>query len=269
MTFRTVRATADGAIGELVLDRPRSLNAMSYELLGELIAAARWFDEQPAIKSVLIRGEGRAFCAGADLAAVSAGDTPGAPARVEDSKDDEEERRQALDIGRRMAEAIGNMRAVTVVAIHGHCVGGGVVLASACDIRLAAEGTRFCIPEVDIGIPLSWSGIPRLVREIGPAMTKELVLTCRAFDAREAKEIRLLNRVVPADVLLEQAREVVAKLASQPAYSLTFTKRHINAVAEEAGSTAHSFWESEMLLGAMRDQDSRDTTMRYLQRRAR
>jgi enoyl-CoA hydratase/carnithine racemase len=269
MTFRTLRASVDGAIGELVLDRPGVLNALSHESLGELVDAARWFDEKPAIKAVLIRGEGRAFCAGADLGSVAAGGVPGAAPRDESSKDDEEARRQALDIGRRMAEAIGNMRAMTVVAIHGHCVGGGVVLASACDIRLAAEGTRFCIPEVDLGIPLSWSGIPRLVREIGPAMTKELVLTCRAFDAREAKEIRFLNRVVPAHELLEQAREVVAKLATQPAYSLTLTKRHINAVAEEAGSTSHSFWESEMLLGAMRDQDSRDATTRYLQRRAR
>ena len=68
---------------------------------------------------------------------------------------------------------------------------------------------------------------------------------------------------------VDQAREVVAKLADQPAYSLTLTKRHINAVAEEAGSTAHSFWESEILLGAMRDQDSRDTTKRYIERRVR
>lgn len=269
MTFRTLRVSADSAVGELVLDRPRSLNAMSHELLGELVTAARWFDDQPAVKSVLIRGEGRAFCAGADLGSAAVGGIPGAPASEENAKDDEEARRQALDIGRRMAEAIANMRAVTVVAIHGHCVGGGVVLASACDIRIAAEGTRFRIPEVDLGIPLSWSGIPRLVREIGPAMTKELVLTCRPFDAREAKEIRFLNRVVPAEELLVQAREVVAKLASQPAYSLTFTKRHVNAVAEEAGSTAHSFWESEMLLGAMRDQDSRDTAKRYLQSRVR
>jgi enoyl-CoA hydratase/carnithine racemase len=78
-----------------------------------------------------------------------------------------------------------------------------------------------------------------------------------------------LNRVVPAEELLEQAREIVAKLAAQPAYSLTLTKRHVNAVAEEAGSTGHSFWESEMLLGAMRDQDSRETTIRYLQNRLR
>lgn len=272
MTFRTLRASVDGAIGELVLDRPRSLNAMSHELLGELVDAARWFDQQPAIKAVLIRGEGRAFCAGADLASAVGGGAPGAPPQVgvaENSKDDEEARRQALDIGRRMAEAIGNMRAVTVVAIHGHCVGGGVVLASACDIRIAAEDTRFRIPEVDLGIPLSWSGIPRLVREIGPAMTKELVLTCRPFDAREAKEIHFLNRVVPPEELLDRAREVVAKLATQPAYSLTLTKRHVNAVAEEAGSTVHSFWESEMLLGAMRDQDSRETTIRYLQSRVR
>ena len=70
------------------------------------------------------------------------------------------------------------MRALTIARIQGWCVGGGLVLAAACDLRLAADTARFSIPEVDLGIPLAWGGIPRLVREIGPALTKELVLTC-------------------------------------------------------------------------------------------
>ena len=70
-----------------------------------------------------------------------------------------------------MAEALTATQAVTIAAIHGHCVGGGVVLAAACDLRVVAEDVRFVIPEVDLGIPLAWGGIPRLVREIGPAAT--------------------------------------------------------------------------------------------------
>src|SRR5438128_2588372 len=105
----TLRAEADGAIGRLVLDRPAKLNALSPQLLSELVAAARWFDELPEVKVVVVRGEGRAFTAGADIGGMSAdGNASG---------------REATDLGRRMAEAVGGMRAMTIAAIHGHCVG--------------------------------------------------------------------------------------------------------------------------------------------------
>ena len=254
--LETLRAGADGAIGSLVLDRPAKLNAMSRRMLSELVAAARWFDAQADVKVVVVRGEGRAFTGGADITAMGPADDGTDAAR-----------REATDLGRRMAEAVGDMRAMTIAAIHGHCVGGGVVLATACDLRIAAEGTRFAIPEVDLGIPLTWSGIPRLVRELGPALTKELVLLCRPFDAAEAHAMRFVNRVVPAEELEAEAARWAEKLASQPAYSLTLTKRHVNAVAEEAGSTAHSFREAETLLEALRDEESLAAMAAYLQRR--
>ena len=126
-----------------------------------------------------MRGNGRAFTAGADLAAFTDG------GGVD---------RAGTDAGRVMAEAITAMQAVTVAAIHGHCVGGGVVLAATCDLRVAAEDVRFVIPEVDLGIPLAWGGIPRLVREVGPAATRDLVMTCRPFGAAEAQALGFVNR---------------------------------------------------------------------------
>jgi|tagenome__1003787_1003787.scaffolds.fasta_scaffold20969262_3 enoyl-CoA hydratase/carnithine racemase len=255
--LETLRAGADRAIGSIVLDRPQKLNAMSRGMLSELAVAAEWFDAQRDVKVVVVRGEGRAFTGGADLTGMG-------PA--EDGSDGGG--REAIDLGRRMAEAVCDMRALTIAAIHGHCVGGGVVLATACDLRIAAEGTRFSIPEVDLGVPLTWSGIPRLVRELGPALTKELVLLCRPFDASEAHAMRFVNRVVPLDDLQDEATRWAEKLASQPAYALTLTKRHVNAVAEEAGSTAHSFREAETLLEALRDEESLAAMAAYLQRRA-
>ena len=83
--------------------------------------------------------------------------------------------------------------------MHGWCVGGGLVLAAVCDLRVAGRSARFSIPEVELGIPLAWGGIPRLVREIGPALTKELVMTCREFGPDEAKAAGFLNRVVDDD----------------------------------------------------------------------
>jgi enoyl-CoA hydratase/carnithine racemase len=257
--LETVKATADGPVGSLILDRPRKLNALSHRMLEELITAAHWFDDSSHVKAVIVRGAGRAFCGGADLSGIGPGDGNGSDAASP---------RRNIDLGRRMADAIGSMRPMTVAAIQGHCVGGGVVLATACDLRIAADDARFTIPEVDLGIPLTWSGIPRLVRELGPAITKELVLTCRPFDAHEARAIRFVNRVVPPGELEAEAARVAEKLASQPAYSLELTKRHVNAVAEEAGSTAHSFREAETLLEALRDDESLATMARYLAARA-
>lgn len=253
----TLLVSAEGAIGRMTLNRPEKLNALSGELLNELILASEWFSESTGVKVVLVSGAGRAFCAGADLTAFgAAGQDP-----------TEDERRDAADLGRRMADAVTGMRPMTIAAIQGHCVGGGLVLAAACDLRIAAEDTRFSIPEVDLGIPLAWGGIPRLVREIGPAATKELVLTCREFGATEAKQLGFLNRVVDPDRLEGQAWELAEKLASQPSYSLELTKRHVNEVAEESGSTAASKADADSLLGALSDQESLAKMGEYLARR--
>ncbi len=260
--FETLRVEADGRIGRLVLDRPARLNALSPETLGELIDAAHWFDARSEVRVVIVRGEGRAFCAGFDLG--------GMRSRGDAAQPTEDHSRahphDPLDLGRRMADAVTDMRALTVAAIQGHCVGGGVVLAAACDLRVAACSARFSIPEVDLGLPLAWGGIPRLVRELGPAVTKELVLTCRPFDAREARALRFVNEVVDDSELDDAVDRVAAKLASQPAYALTQTKRQVNAVAEEIGSTEQSFRDAQTLRGALEDHESQQAMRRYLER---
>ena len=163
-----------------------------------------------------------------------------------------------------MAEALTGTRPMTIARIQGHCIGGGLVIASACDLRVAAEDASFSIPEVDLGIPLAWGGIPRLVREIGPAATKELVLTCRRFGAGEAKELGFLNRVVSPERLGSEVDGLAGKLAGQPAYSLELTKRHVNEVAEESGSTANSIEDARFLIGALEDPESLAKMSSYL-----
>jgi enoyl-CoA hydratase/carnithine racemase len=256
--FADLRVSAAGPIGRLVLDRPQKLNALSPTLLESLIGAAGWFSSQRDVKVVIVRGEGRAFCAGADLTGI---------ATRAGGSDVIESARAAADVGRRMAEAVSGMRPLTVAAIQGHCVGGGVVLAAACDLRVAASNAVFSIPEVDLGIPLAWGGIPRLVRELGPAVTKELVLTCRPFDAEEARALGFANRVVSESALEGAAEELAARLAEQPAYSLELTKRHVNEVAEEAGSTAGAFRDADALARAVVDQESLERMGRYLAER--
>lgn len=254
-TLRLVHR-ADEPVATLLLNRPERLNALSRDLLREIVVACRWLDETAVIKAVVVRGEGRAFSAGFDL------DDFSSPAMDASPRDN-------ADLGRVAAEALTDCRPLTVAALHGHVVGGGLVLAAACDIRFAAHEVRFSIPEVDLGIPLTWGGIPRMVRELGPAVTKELVLTCRPFDADEAKALRFLNRVVPSDQLVAEAEAMAAALASKPTFSLRATKTHVNAVMEEIAGTRRNANDADTLAAALADQESRDHGRRYLKSKHR
>lgn len=254
MDAKTLTITVDGPLATITLDRPAKLNPLGPETLRELIEAAAWLDAQSAVTVVVVTGAGRAFSAGADLAAFGA-DEAGAGAMAT---------REGADLGRQMADAVEAMRAITVARIHGHCVGGGVVLASACDLRVAAESARFAIPEVALGIPLTWGGIPRLVREIGPSMTKELVLTCRPFDAAEARTIGLVNRVVPDDDLDDEVARLTEVLVSRSPFTLEATKRRVDAVSESMVGTAGAWADADAMVTARRDPASRDAAARYL-----
>ncbi len=247
--FETIVATVDGDRGSLQLNRPDKLNPLSAHTLHEIEQAARWFDEHHDLKVLVVSGAGRAFSAGADLNAF----TQAAPM----------EERQ---IGWRMARALDEMRAVTVARLHGWCVGGGVVVAAGCDLRVAADTARFSIPEVEIGIPLAWGGIPRLVREIGPALTKELVMTCRPFDAAEAKAAGFLNRVVPEERLDDEVEALVQVLLAKPKLALLETKAHVNAVTESMVGTGRSWADADGLFAGLRDEEGRAAALAYAER---
>lgn len=247
--FTTLRTEVDGRIGRLTLSQPDQLNPLGTTALEEIAAAARWFDGTEA-SIVIVTGEGRAFSSGFDLREFAGG-------------------RGSADAGRLMAEALDAMRALTIAAVKGHCVGGGVVLAGACDLRVAADDTRFSIPEVDLGIPLAWGGIPRLVREIGPALTRELVLTCRPFDAEEARAIGFVNRVVPRADLEAAVDELAAQLARKAPSVVATTKRQVNEALEQMASTQGAWADAIALGAALADPDARAAARDYLAARGK
>ncbi len=254
MPFATIEVDATGPRGSITLNRPEKLNPLSTQTLEELVAAAELLDSHDQVKVVVVSGRGRAFSAGADVSSFATAELSSL------------QMRRAADAGRLMAEAIESMHAVTIASIHGHCVGGGVVLAAACDLRLAAAGTRLSIPEVDLGIPLAWGGIPRLVREIGPAATKELVLSCRPFDAQEALRLGFLNRVLADEDLAAGVAALAAELSGKSAMTLSATKLAVNAAAAELVSTAGSWSDADALLSALADPESREAARAYLER---
>ena len=252
--FETLVVEVEGRIGRVTMNRPEKLNALSRQLMSEIVELGAWLKHREDIRVMIFSGAGRSFCAGFDLndfSSASDGETP----------------RQAADLGRLATNALTDVPQLTIAAVHGHCVGGGVVFVAACDLRVATNETTFIIPEVDLGIPLAWGGIPRLVREIGPALTKELVLTCRPFGADEAKSIGFINQVVPPGDLETTVTELAENLASKTLYSLHSTKQQVNAVMEEIAGTGRSAGDADMLVYAMRDPESREATARYLAQR--
>ena len=168
-----------------------------------------------------------------------------------------------------MADALENMRPLAIAAIHGWCVGGAVVLAAACDLRIASDDARFSIPEVDLGIPLAWGGIPRLVREIGPALAKELVITCREFTPEEAASAGFLNRVVPATSLQSEVDALAQSIAAKSMLPLALTKRHVNAVTAQSIGVMRSWSDADSLLMAFSDPECDEVRNRYLAARGR
>ena len=255
--FSTLRAEVDGRVGRLTLTQPAKLNPLGTVPLREIAEAARWFDATDA-SIVVVTGEGRAFSSGFDLREFAGSGSETATSS-----------REQADLGRSMAEAMERMSALTIAAIKGPCVGGGVVLAGVCDLRIAADDTVFSIPEVDLGIPLAWGGIPRLVREIGPALTRELVLTCRPFSPEEALRIGFINRIVPRAELESVVDELAAQLATKAPSVVRATKRQVNEALEDVASTAGSWADADQLGAAMRDPDARAAARAYLASRAK
>ncbi len=251
--FETLQVEVTDRIGAIWLNRPQRLNPLSVQTLDELAQAARWMDTQEEVRVVVVGGRGRAFSAGADLDGFPAAGDAGV--------------RAAADCGRLMAEALENMRALSIARIQGWCVGGGLVLAAACDLRIASEEARFSIPEIDLVIPLAWGGIPRLVREIGPALTKELVITCREFSPAEALSSGFLNRVVAAGELDDAVRELAQQVAAKPLLPVMATKRHVNAVTSQMVGTARAWSDADGLLTGLHDAECEASRQAYVKAR--
>lgn len=251
-SFPHLDVALDGPVARVTLDRPEVLNALSVPLLDSLVAACGWLQTREDCRVVVLAGAGRSFSAGADLATMEhlLGDPAGA--------------RAAADAGDRAASAMEALDAITIARIQGRCVGGGVVLALTCDLRVAADTARFSIPEVDLGIPLAWGGIPRLLREVPPAVARDLVLTCREFDAAEAHHLGVVSRIVPDAELDATVDGLASELAQKSRLPVRAT---LDAVRATLGIGAPVGWsDADSLLSAVRDPESQAAARGYLER---
>lgn len=240
------------SIATITLDRPSRRNALTISMLRALEAATGTVAASEA-RVVILRGTGKSFTAGMDLSTFTSGPLIDA---------DPDRRYDAAHLGRAAVEALASIPQVSIGALHGHVVGGGVVLAAACDLRIADEATAFSIPEIDVGIPLAWGGLARLVGEIGPSRTKEVVMTGRRFTAHEAHSWGLVTTVVAHGSALESATEIAATIAGKARFPITITKRHVAEIV--AGDATRD--DALGLIAAIEDPESADKRAEYLAR---
>jgi len=183
-----------GASAVVRMNRPEKQNALSRELFEAIDAAIAGLDDDPTVRGIVLTGNEKVFSTGGDLKEALA------IRSVEDT-------RKWLDLFRRVNERIESIGKPVVAAIHGYCVTGGLEMALACDIRVAASTAQFGITSSRIGTVAGAGGTQRMARLIGPEWTKELLFSGEFIDAETALRIRLVSEVVPAERVITRAPE--------------------------------------------------------------
>jgi len=240
--FQHILLRTDGRLATVQLHRPAARNAMSVALMRELTQAAQQLAERSDIDAVLLTGDGTCFTAGADLK-----DRAG----WADETLSFVERREVAGVGWRLCKAWEELPQVTIVAIEGYAVGGGLALAVACDWRVVAEDAFLSLPEIALGIPLTWGAIPRLTALVGPARAKRLTILCERLAAADALAMGLVDQVTPPGGALAGATALAQQVLAMPAAAVRMSKATVNAVATAGHLAAgHMGLDQLMLAGA-------------------
>jgi len=243
--MQTISYEQVGAVGWLRLNRPDRLNAMTIEMWDELAKLGESLGDDASLRGLVVMGEGRAFSSGIDLEHLLAGGGgnlfseagKGSP-QLADSPT------SGLGMEDKLVTRIGDLQEAytwladapypTIAALRGYALGGGMQLALACDIRIAARGTKMALPEHKYGILPDLGGTYWLPRIVGPAKAKELIFTAGSIDADEALRIGLVNRVVEDGELEAAATALAERIAGQPPIAVRNAKRAIDRAAHQS-----------------------------------
>lgn len=210
MEYQTIKTEREDTTFIITLNRPDKLNALSPELTGEVVDALDGVRNDESVRAIIITGGPKVFAAGADLSKMQTA-----------SPIDMYTRNLAGDMWTTVAE----MPQPTIAAVAGYALGGGCELAMACDLRLAADNAKFGQPEINVGIYPGAGGTQRLARLIGLGRAKELVFLGEMIGAEEAQRLGLVNKVVPGESLLDEAKAWAKKLATKPPFTLRLVKQ--------------------------------------------
>ncbi|MGB3884738.1 enoyl-CoA hydratase [Gordonia sp. (in: high G+C Gram-positive bacteria)] len=216
--YNTILTETDGRVAVITLNRPKALNALNTELMGEVVDAVRGFDADAGIGAIVITGSEKAFAAGADIK--------------------EMQSKSFADVtGEQFFAAwdeLSRARTPIIAAVSGYALGGGCELAMLCDIIIAGDTARFGQPEINLGVIPGIGGSQRLTRAIGKAKAMDLILTGRQMKVDEAERLGLVSRVVPKEDVVATAREVAATIASKSFIASSYGKEAVNRAYESS-----------------------------------
>jgi enoyl-CoA hydratase len=248
----TIRKEQHGAVALVTLARPDALNALGTPTLTAIRDVCGEIASDPDVRALVLTGEGRAFAAGADIG------------EMRDMSATEAERFSR--IGHAACAALEELSIPTLAAVNGVALGGGCELALACDWIYAADKARFGQPEVKLGLIPGFGGTSRLVRRVGVAWAKELVLTGEPVDAETAQRIGLVNRIFPAATLLEEALAAGEALAARGPLAVASAKRVMQEGQGADVRVAHAL-EQAAFAGIFATEDSREGLAAFLEKR--
>lgn len=250
MEYETLIFEKEGGVCTITLNRPDRLNALNYQLTEDLVKVLDEIEEDPEARTVILTGAGRGFCAGADI------------------KDMADPNAKRLPIGQRYGffNKLEDIGKPVIAAINGPCNGGGLELALCCDFRIATEEANFGLGEVKLGIMPAGGGTARLPRLLGPGLAKEFMYFGNRTNAQEAYRIGLINKIVPAEALLTEAKEWAEELADRAPLSLKMIKSCVN-LGMQMDLLGAIDYEAKCALILEKTQDYNEGVMAFVEKR--
>ncbi len=249
----SVELSSEGPVRVLTINRPEKLNALSAEVLLDLERAIADIVADSDVRAAVLTGAGKAFVAGADIAAMQQMSV--------------EEAEEFAALGHRVFDSIESARFPIVAAVNGFALGGGCELALACDFIYASEKAKFGQPEVALGVVPGFGGTQRLPRRIGAAMARELIYSGKMIGAEEALRIGLVNAVFPVDGLLEAANAVAREIAKKGPVAVSKAKQVISEGMDEALASANAK-ERRAFADCFATEDQTEGMVAFLAKRA-
>lgn len=232
----------DDQVAIVTLNRPEALNAMTAEALNNVARAFETADSEGA-RIILLRGAGRSFCAGADRKRY-----PG----YRSTEENIGRAQSAIDVGVGLKRAMMGTNALTIAQIHGHVVGGGLVMAMCCDLRFAADDAKLSLPELKLALPLGWGALYRLIELVGTTRAWKLLVEFEVISGADAVDAGLITDASPAyDLAAMVNRRIEALLEIDPE-ALFLTKRQFRAISARASFGNIEDLDGVLLLGPLR-----------------
>jgi enoyl-CoA hydratase len=247
----------DGRVLEVTFRSPNTVNSLNNALMRELTRLAQELQFDSELSAIILTGAPDIFSAGMDLKdpeAANAGNMTVA------------ERRQLVKVGPAMCAAWEALEPVTIVAIEGWCIGGGTALAVACDWRVAADNASFYVPELKLGMNMSWQSVPRFTHLIGPAKTKQLLILAEPLNAMDAERWGLFDYLTVPGEAMTQARKLAAQVAAMPPVPVRMAKKAINA-SVTALDNAVSHMDADQFLLTQGTEDVLEGTLAFFEKR--